>query len=155
MTPLLSRLLWAHENIISKPCPFAIVWDDPERPDTPARVTIPTDSYWAFLLHGGIVPPVSVWRDKDHIRVHYAGPIGQLTREQAMRYVLEKDVPRHVWSDSKRNARAYQILPRDHVPKDRSKRDHWILDPATMDIGLRDNERTAEPHAIPGRIPGP
>lgn len=119
--------------------PYAIVWEDPNEPERPARVTVPTPAWWAMALHGGILPPVWVYHElkkdeaqpdfKRHTRgllLHATEPMGPMTEEEAMEYLLQKDVPTHVWAE-KRNSVTFKIVPRTLVPSDRSYRNAWKL----------------------------
>jgi hypothetical protein len=51
-----------------------------------------------------------------------------MTQEEAMEYLLQKDVPRYVWYDHERsNRRKFVICPRSAVSKDRTWRNIWTI----------------------------
>lgn len=120
--------------------PFAILWEDPREPDEPAKVTVPSPAWWAMALHGGILPPVEVyWALKHdeaqpgftrHTRgylLHETEPMRAMTPEEAMEYLVMKDLPMEVWKDYKGNRTILRIVPRDLIPSDRSYRNAWRI----------------------------
>jgi len=117
-----------------KECPapqYSIVWEDGL--DGTCNVTSPSPQWLKMAMHGGVIPPVETYmRDKDvpdgDAKEHpYATPVGPMTEEQAMEYLLQKDVPMHVWSETSGNSRKFLICPRALVPTDRSYRNAWQL----------------------------
>ena len=53
-----------------------------------------------------------------------------MTEEEAMEYLLQKDVPRAVWADHDRaNFPRFRIVRRDALPKTRAFRNAWALNP--------------------------
>jgi len=51
-----------------------------------------------------------------------------MTQEEAMEYLLQKDVPRYVWHDHDRsNSRQFVICPRSCIPRHRVWRNVWGL----------------------------
>lgn len=55
----------------------------------------------------------------------YADPIGPMTEEQAIEYLIQKDIPPRVWRDYRGNRRILAIVPVQAVPKDRTHRNAW------------------------------
>ena len=60
-THLWNRLHWAKDNLDGVQTDYRIVWEDPEEPDAPAKVTVPDPNWLACALQGGILPPVEVY----------------------------------------------------------------------------------------------
>lgn len=120
--------------------PYAVVWEDPDDIDAPMKVTTPSPVWWAMALHGGILPPVRVYHElaadearsdfKRHKRgylLHETPPVGPMTEEEAMLYLIEKDVPPRVWRDYNGNRTLFRVAPRSAIPTDRSNRNAWQL----------------------------
>ena len=119
---------------------YAILWEDPADPDAPAKVTLPSKEWLAMALRGGILPPVEMYWElaKDeaqpgftrHTRghlLHDSTPMPAMTEEQAMEYLVMKDIPQRVWKDYKGNRTILRIVPRELIPTDRSYRNAWRI----------------------------
>ena len=64
-THLWERLHWAKEKLEPIQSDYRVVWEDPNEPDEPAKVTIPDPNWMACAMQGGILPPVqSYWELK-------------------------------------------------------------------------------------------
>ena len=64
-THLWERLHWAKEKLEPIQSDYRVVWEDPNEPDEPAKVTIPDPNWLACAMQGGILPPVqSYWELK-------------------------------------------------------------------------------------------
>lgn len=118
---------------------YAILWEDPNDLDAPVKVTSPSPKWLAMAMHGGILPPVWVYKElqrdeaqpgfKRHTRghlLHDTSPIEPLTEEKAMEYLAEMILPEHVL-DYKGNRKIIKIVPKKLVPTDRSYRDAWKI----------------------------
>ena len=57
----------------------------------------------------------------------YAEPIGPMPEEQAIEYLIQKDIPPRVWRDYRGNRRIMAIVPAEAVPADRTHRNAWSL----------------------------
>ena len=144
MTDYSQHKLWEREMIFKdqhKDLPqgnYAILWEDPSDPDAPAKVTRPSPTWLAMAMHGGILPPVEVYHalreDEDkpgftrHTRghlLHETPPVPAMTEEEAMEYLVQKDIPPRVWRDYKGNRSILKIVPVNLVPTDRSWRNAW------------------------------
>ena len=55
-THLWDRLCWAKEKLEPYRTEYCVVWEDPETPDEPAKVTHPDPNWMACALQGGILP---------------------------------------------------------------------------------------------------
>jgi len=119
---------------------YAVLWEDPADPDEPAKVTRPSPTWLAMAMHGGILPPVDVYHvlredeERDgfirHTRghlMHETPPVDAMTEEEAMEYLVMKDLPPRVWRDYKGNRSILKIVPVNLVPTDRSHRNAWKI----------------------------
>jgi len=136
--------LWEREMIFKdqhKDLPqgnYAILWEDPADPDEPAKATRPSPTWLAMAMHGGILPPVEIYHaiasDGDKVSsinkflLHKLPPIGPMTEEEAMEYLVMKDLPPRVWRDYKGNRQILKIIPVNMVPQDRSNRNAWRIE---------------------------
>ena len=132
MTHLFDRILWAKDNLTPVQPKYCVVWEDPKQLDEPCKISTPAPEWLACALHGGILPPIETYiRDRetpdDAPKEHpYAEPIGPMSEEEAMEYLILKDVPPHVVAH-KGNRPVLKIMRRDAIPKDRSQRNAWRL----------------------------
>ena len=136
MTKLIDRIAWAKENLKRVEPQYCIAWEDPEDIDAPMKITVPAPEWLAMALHGGLLPPVEVYHEiedtledgrvtRGHL-LHETPPVEAMSEEEAMEYLVQKDVPRRVWQRS-HNRQMFFIVPRADVPKDRSFRNAWRL----------------------------
>lgn len=138
--------LWEREMIFKdqhKDLPqgnYAILWEDPAAPDEPAKVTRPSPTWLAMAMHGGILPPVEVYHKlaEDEARdgftrhtqghlLHETPPVGPMTEEEAMEYLVQKDIPTQVWRDYKGNRQILKIVPVHMIPTNREFRNAWKI----------------------------
>jgi hypothetical protein len=130
MTHLFDRISWASENLARVETDLIVVYEDGEGP---AKVLIPAPEWMAMAFHGGLLPPVSHYhnemRDNDGT---FAGPkdywsayeaIGPLSEEQAIEYLIQKDIPRHVWAEGSNHPMV--ICRRSQMPTTRCFRNAW------------------------------
>ena len=141
MTELWRRELIFSRTVNHRPQPnYAIVWEDPEDLDAPAKITVPSPIWLGMAMYGGILPPVDVYHRmaEDESRngfyghghcdyLHSAPPITAMTEEQAMEYLVQKDIPTRVWRDYRGNRELLRIVRRDHLPSNRKTRNAWRL----------------------------
>lgn len=115
---------------------YAIVWEDPEQIDEPAKVTVPAPEWLVCAIAGGVLPPVEVFHIIEDTMLDgrvtmghllHERQIGPMTEEEAMEYLLQKDVPRRVWQDTSSNRLRYKIVPRELIPTNRAFRNAWRL----------------------------
>jgi len=120
---------------------YAILWEDPDDPEAPAKITVPAPTWLAMAMHGGILPPVEVYHSlaedeaqegfKRHTRghlLHDTPPVGPMTEEEAMEYLVMKDIPPRVWRDYQGNRTILKIVRCDQIPTDRSNRNAWRME---------------------------
>ena len=125
---------------------YRVIFEDPEQPEQPAMVLAPNDE-WLEQAKAGLLPPISVyWALQDdeqqaiaegrhdtfqpdpekHAAQRTAPRIGPLTEEEAIEYLIMKDIPRHIWS-KEYNRPMFKIVKTEDVPTDRSFRNAWRL----------------------------
>lgn len=104
--------------------------------DSPSAILIPDPNWMACAMNGGILPPVSVYHDlqydekgaitNGHI-LHDTPPIGPMTEEEAIEYLIQKDVPRKCWEASDGNSKKLVICKANQLPTTRSLREAWRI----------------------------
>lgn len=57
----------------------------------------------------------------------YFDSIGPMTEDQAIEYLIQKDIPPRVWRDYRGNRRIMAIVPVEAVLEDRTHRNAWEL----------------------------
>lgn len=131
MTHLWTRLAEAKQRLTPMQSKYRVLFEDPDAPDEPAKVLVPDPNFMACALEGGILPPIDTYlRDqsvpdgepKEH---PYAEPIGPMSEEEAIEYLVMKDIPTRVWRDYQGNRRIMKIVPVELIPSDRSFRNAW------------------------------
>ena len=133
MTHLWDRLAEAKSRLKPVQSKYRVVFEDPADPEAPAKVLCPDPNWMAAALEGNILPPVGTYcRDrlvpdgqpKEH---PYAEPIGPMPEEEAIEYLIMKDICPSVWRDYKGNRTVMRIVPVELVPSDRSFRNAWKI----------------------------
>lgn len=131
MTHLWDRLAEAKSRLAPVQSKYRVLFENPAEPDAPAAVLVPDPNWMAAALAGGILPPIDTYlRDqsvpdgqpKEH---PYAEPIGAMTEEEAIEYLIMKDIPPQVWRDYTGNRCILKIVPVELIPSDRSFRNAW------------------------------
>lgn len=134
----MSKYLWlrlaeAKEHLAPVQSKYRVLFEDPDQPDAPACVLVPDPNWMAAAMHGGILPPIDTYlRDQDvadgEPKEHpYALPIGAMTEEEAIEYLVKKDIPPRIWRDYKGNRCIMRIVPVELIPSDRSYRNAWTI----------------------------
>jgi hypothetical protein len=130
---LWDRLAEAKERLEPLQSQYRVLFENPEDLDAPVAVLCPDPNWMAAALAGGVLPPIDTYqRDRDvadgQPKEHpYAAPIGAMTEEEAMEYLVMKDVPPQVWRDYKGNRCILKIVPVELIPTDRTFRDAWKI----------------------------
>ena len=99
---LWTRLLDAKARLKPVQSKYRVVFEDPSNPDAPASVLVPDPNWMAAALAGGVLHPIEAYlRDRDvpdgEPKEHpYAEPIGPMTEEEAIEYLIQKDIPPHI-----------------------------------------------------------
>ena len=130
---LWTRLLEAKSRLKPVQSKYRVLFEDPTQPDAPAAVLVPDPNWMAAALEGNILPPIDTYqRDRDvpdgQPKEHpYAEPIGAMTEEEAIEYLIQKDIPPQVWRDYQGNRAVMKIVPVELIPSDRSFRNAWKI----------------------------
>ena len=130
---LWERLLEAKSRLKPVQSKYRVVFEDPATPDEPAKVLVPDPNWMAAALEGNILPPIDTYqRDRDvpdgQPKEHpYAKPIGPMTEEEAVCYLIQKDICPSIWRDYKGNRTILKIVPVELLPSDRSFRNAWRI----------------------------
>lgn len=125
---------------------YRVVFEDPDHPEQPAMILVPSPNWMKMAMEGGLPPIWVYWQlqddeqraidegrhdtfehDKDKWELQYTAPrIGPLTEEEAIEYLIMKDIPKRVWA-KEHNRPMFKIVKTDQIPTDRSFRDAWRL----------------------------
>ena len=133
MSHLWDRLAEAKSRLAPVQSKYRVLFEDPTQPDAPAAVLVPDPNWMAAALEGNILPPIDTYqRDRDvpdgQPKEHpYAEPIGAMTEEEAIEYLIQKDIPPQVWRDYQGNRAVMKIVPVELIPSDRSFRNAWKI----------------------------
>ncbi len=130
---LWDRLAEAKSRLAPVQSKYRVLFEDPATPDEPAKVLVPDPNFMAAALAGNILPPIDAYqRDrlvpdgqpKEH---PYAEPIGAMSEEEAVEYLVMKDIDPAVWRDYNGNRTIMKIVPVEMIPSDRSFRNAWRI----------------------------
>ena len=138
-THLWERLCWAKEHLKKVQSDIRVIYEDSV--DAPAKILVPDPNWMACALQGGILPPVeSYWelaKDeaqpnfKNHTRgylLHDTKPVDAMTEEEAIDYLIKKDVPQSVWKTWNEGNKPTMVICRTHqLPEHRQWRDAWQI----------------------------
>ena len=133
MTHLWERLLEAKSRLKPVQSKYRVLFEDPREPDAPAKVLVPDPNWMAAALAGDILPPIDTYQrdrlvpDGEPKEHPYAEPIGAMTEEEAIEYLIMKDIDPAVWRDYQGNRTIMKIVPVELVPSDRSFRNAWKI----------------------------
>jgi len=138
-THLFDRLCWAKERLEPVQSEYRAVYEDSV--DECAKILIPDPNWMACALQGGVLPPVWVYHElaKDeaqegftkHTRgylLHDTPPIGPMTEEEAIEYLILKDCPADVVANfDKGNRKTLVICRKEQLPTNRVWRNAWRI----------------------------
>lgn len=140
MKDLWLRLMEAKDKLEPHESNYRVVFEDPAEPESPAKILVPDPNWMAAAMAGGILPPVWVYWElakdeaspgfKRHTRsylLHKEPPIDALTEEEAIEYLIMKDVPERVWNDPTANKPRFRIIKKEQLPATREWRDAWRI----------------------------
>ena len=138
---LWTRLLEAKSRLEPVQSKYRVLFEDPATPDEPAKVLVPDPNWMAAALAGDILPPIDTYQrdrlvpDGEPKEHPYAEPIGPMTAEEAIEYLIMKDIDPSIWRDYKGNRVIMKIVPVELIPSDRSFRNAWkVKQEAEMEI---------------------
>ena len=138
-THLFDRLCWAKEHLEPVQSDYRVVYEDSV--DECAKILVADPNWMACALAGNILPPVWVYHElakdeaqpdfKKHTRgylLHDTPPIGSLTEEQAIEYLILKDCPPDVVANfDKGNRKTLVICKKEQLPQSREWRNAWRI----------------------------
>ena len=130
---LWDRLAEAKSRLAPVQSKYRVLFEDPATPDEPAKVLVPDPNFMAAALAGNVLPPIDTYlRDRDvpdgQPKEHpYAEPIGAMTEEEAIEFLVQKDICPSIWRDYKGNRTIMKIVPVEMIPSDRSFRNAWRI----------------------------
>ena len=130
-THLWTRLLEAKSRLKPVQSKYRVLFEDPREPDAPAKILVPDPNWMAAALAGDILPPIDTYQrdrlvpDGEPKEHPYAEPIGAMTEEEAIEYLVMKDIDPAVWRDYQGNRCILKIVPVELIPSDRSFRNSW------------------------------
>ena len=125
---------------------YRVIFDDPDHLDEPTKVLVPSQN-WLDMAMAGVLPPIWVYwqlqddeqqaiqegrhgtfkHDPEKHALQWTAPrIGPLTEEEAMEYLVMKDLPRRCWSEE-HNRPMFKIIRTEQVPSDRQFRNAWEM----------------------------
>ena len=134
---LWDRLAEAKSRLAPVQSQYRVLFENPAEPDAPAAVLVPDPNWMAAALAGNVLPPIDTYlRDRDvpdgQPKEHpYAAPIPAMTEEEAIEYLIMKDIPPQVWRDYQGNRAVMKIVPVELIPSDRSFRNAWKINQET------------------------
>lgn len=130
---LWDRLVDAKRRLKPVQSKYRVIYENPYLPDEPAQVLVPDPNWLACAIQGGILPPVDAYISDysvsdDEPKSHpYVKPIGPMTEEEAIEYLVMKDIDPAVWRDYQGNRSIIKIVPVEMVPSDRTYRNAWRI----------------------------
>lgn len=137
---LWTRLLEAKSRLKPVQSKYRVLFEDPREPDAPAKVLVPDPNWMAAALAGDILPPIDTYQrdrlvpDGEPKEHPYAESIGPMTEEEAIEYLVMKDIDPAVWRDYKGNRTVLKIVPVELIPSDRSFRNAWKINQEAEEI---------------------
>lgn len=148
MSHLWDRLAEAKSRLAPVQSKYRVLFEDPSNPDAAACVLVPDPNWMAAALEGGILPPIDAYtKDQQTVEQYeqqhgslegfswktqtpqhpYVAPTGPMTEEEAIEYLIQKDIPPRIWRDYKGNRTILKIVPVEMIPTDRSMRNAWKI----------------------------
>lgn len=133
MTHLWDRLAEAKSRLAPVQSKYRVLFENPAEPDAPAAVLVPDPNWMAAALAGGVLPPIDTYLRDQNVpdgqpKEHpYAEPIGAMTEEEAIEYLVQKDISPQVWREYNGNRIIMKIVPVELIPSDRSFRNAWKI----------------------------
>lgn len=131
---LYERLAIAKEHLEPVQSEYRVVFEADI--DNPSAILVPDPNWMAAAVCGGILPPVEVYHqlemdDKGRVLnghiLHETPPIGPLSEEEAIEYLIQKDIPQHVWNVKSGNAIKMVICRKNQLPISREWRNAWKI----------------------------
>ena len=133
MSHLWDRLAEAKSRLTPVQSKYRVLFENPAEPDAPASVLVPDPNWMAAALAGNILTPIDKYLRDQNVpdgqpKEHpYAEPIGPMTEEEAIEYLVKKDISPQVWREYNGNRIIMKIVPVELIPSDRSFRNAWKI----------------------------
>ena len=133
MSHLWDRLAEAKSRLAPVQSKYRVLFENPTEPDAPASVLVPDPNWMAAALAGDVLPPIDTYLRDQNVpdgqpKEHpYAEPVGAMTEEEAIEYLIKKDIQPQVWRDYQGNRTIMKIVPVELIPSDRSFRNAWKI----------------------------
>ena len=130
---LWDRLAEAKSRLAPVQSKYRVLFEDPATPDEPAKVLVPDPNFMAAALAGNVLPPIDTYQrdrlvpDGEPKEHPYAEPIGAMSEEEAIEYLVMKDIDPSIWRDYQGNRCIMKIVPVELIPSDRSFRIAWKI----------------------------
>ena len=130
---LWDRLAEAKSRLAPVQSKYRVLFENPAEPDAPASVLVPDPNWMAAALAGGVLPPIDTYLRDQNVsdgqpKEHpYAEPIGAMTEEEAIEYLVKKDISPQVWREYNGNRIIMKIVPVELIPSDRLFRNAWKI----------------------------
>ena len=137
---LWDRLAEAKAKLDPVQSKYRVLFENPTEPDAPASVLVPDPNWMAAALAGDVLPPIDTYLRDQNVpdgqpKEHpYAEPVGAMTEEEAIEYLIKKDISPQVWRDYQGNRTIMKIVPVELIPSDRSFRNAWKISQAEQEI---------------------
>jgi len=132
MSTLPDRLVWAKKKLAPFQSQYCVVFEDDL--DKAVKIAHPDPSWMAAALHGNLLPPVEVYQKLEIVdgkvtngHILHEETIPAMTEEEAVEYLIQKDIPPHIWQDMTANRPKFKICTRDQIPTNRDYRNAWSL----------------------------
>lgn len=136
---LIDRLRKSRQHLPPFKTDYCVVYEDIDM--NCCVVMHPSSHAMSALMAGGIFPPVWVYwelakdeAEPDFTRhsegrgylLHETPREGPKTEEEAIHYLIMKDVPQHIWRNyNKSNSVKMKICRKNQLPQSREFRDSW------------------------------
>lgn len=125
---------------------YRVIFEDPDHPEEPAKILVPSPNWIKDAMEGKLPPIWVYWQlqddeqmainegrhqtfkhDEEKWMLQFTAPrIGPLTEEEAIEYLIMKDIPRRVWG-REHNRQMFKIVRKEDVPSNREFRNAWRL----------------------------
>jgi len=112
---------------------YRVLFENPDDLDAPAAVLVPDPNWMAAALDGNVLPPIDTYLRDQNVpdgepKEHpYAEPIDAMTEEEALEYLVMKDISPSIWRDYIGNRTIMKIVPVELIPTDRTFRNSWRI----------------------------
>ena len=130
---LWDRLAEAKSRLAPVQSKYRVLFENPSDMEAPASVLVPDPNWMAAALAGNVLPPIDTYLRDQNVpdgqpKEHpYAEPIGAMTEEEAIEYLVQKDISPQVWREYNGNRIIMKIVPVELIPSDRSFRNAWKI----------------------------